>query len=124
MSDSVTNTAVRLNQFGGREALTIETIAVPQPQDDEVLVRVAAASANPVDHKIREGKYPAYHEKDLPITLGRDLAGTIEAVGTRGHDMLSKGDPVLPSSARIAAPRPGSWWSRPSNWWPRPPRSI
>lgn len=95
MSDSVTNTAVRLSQFGGREVLTIETIAIPQPQHDEVLVRVAAASANPVDHKIREGKYPAYHEKDLPITLGRDLAGTIEAVGPRARDRLSKGDPVF-----------------------------
>lgn len=95
MTDSVTNKAVRLNRFGGRETLAIETIDIPQPQDDEVLVRVAAASANPVDYKIREGKYPAVKESDLPITLGRDLAGVIEAVGTRGHYMLSKGDPVF-----------------------------
>lgn len=95
MNDSVTNKAVRLNRFGDREVLAIETIDIPQPQDDEVLVRVVAASANPVDYKIREGKYPAVKEEDLPVTLGRDLAGVIEAVGTRAHYMLSKGDPVF-----------------------------
>ncbi len=94
MTDDV-NKAVRLNRFGGRDALSVETIDIPQPQDDEVLVRVAAASVNPVDFKIRQGKYPAVKEDDLPITLGRDLAGTIEAVGTRAHYMLSRGDPVF-----------------------------
>lgn len=89
------NTAVRLKRFGGREVLEVEAIDAPQPVDDEVLVRVVAASANPVDYKIREGKYPVYKESDLPITLGRDLAGVIEAVGTRAHDMLSQGDPVF-----------------------------
>lgn len=87
--------AVRLTHFGGVEALSIESGAIPEPHDDEVLVRVAAASVNPVDYKIREGKYPAVQEKDLPVILGRDLAGTIEAVGTRAHYMLSKGDPVF-----------------------------
>ena len=90
-----TSRAVRLSWFGGPDALMIDPSEVPQPQDDEVLVRVAAASVNPVDYKIREGKYPAVQEDDLPIILGRDLAGTIEAVGTRAHYMLSKGEPVF-----------------------------
>ena len=90
-----TSRAVRLSWFGGPDALMIDPSEVPHPQDDEVLVRVAAASVNPVDYKIREGKYPAVQEDDLPIILGRDLAGTIEAVGTRAHYMLSKGEPVF-----------------------------
>ncbi|WP_294393334.1 NADP-dependent oxidoreductase [uncultured Sphingomonas sp.] len=86
---------MRLSWFGGSDALMIDPSAIPQPQDDEVLVRVAAASINPVDYKTREGKFPAVQEDDLPIILGRDLAGTIEAVGTRAHYMLSKGEPVF-----------------------------
>ncbi len=90
-----TSRAVRLSWFGGPDALMIDPTAIPQPVDDEVLVRVAAASVNPVDAKIREGKFPPVSEDDLPIILGRDLAGTIEAVGTRAHYMLSKGEPVF-----------------------------
>jgi NADPH:quinone reductase-like Zn-dependent oxidoreductase len=90
-----TSRAVRLSWFGDRDALMIDPSQIPQPQDDEVLVRVAAASLNPVDYKTQEGKYPAVQEDDLPIILGRDLAGTIEAVGTRAHYMLTKGEPVF-----------------------------
>jgi NADPH:quinone reductase-like Zn-dependent oxidoreductase len=90
-----TSRAVRLSWFGGSDALMIDPSEIPQPQDDEVLVRVVAASLNPVDYKTRDGKFPAIQEDDLPIILGRDLAGTIEAVGTRAHYMLSKGEPVF-----------------------------
>ncbi|QJU59251.1 NADP-dependent oxidoreductase [Sphingomonas sp. AP4-R1] len=90
-----TNKAVRLSWFGGLEALQIDPVAIPQVQDDEVLVRVAAASINPVDYKTRDGKFPPVTEDKLPLILGRDLAGTIEALGTRAHSMLSKGDPIF-----------------------------
>lgn len=90
-----TSRAVRLSWFGGTDALMIDPSEIPQPVDDEVLVRVKAASVNPVDYKIRQGKYPAVSETDLPIILGRDLAGTIAALGTRAHYMLSVGEPVF-----------------------------
>lgn len=89
-----TSRAVRLSWFGGPEALQIDPVAIPRPQGDEVLVRVAAASVNPVDYKIREGKFPPVGEDKLPIILGRDLAGTIETAGT-GASALSKGDAVF-----------------------------
>lgn len=90
-----TSRAVRLSWFGGPDALMIDPCEIPQPKDDEVLVRVVAASLNPVDLKIRAGKNNRVTETDLPIILGRDLAGTIAALGTRAHYMLSVGEPVF-----------------------------
>lgn len=87
--------SVRLHAFGGPEVLQVEPVPIPQAKDDEVLVRVAAASINPVDYKTREGEFPPVGEDALPVILGRDLAGTIEAVGTRAHYMLRKGDAVF-----------------------------
>ncbi len=89
------STSVRLHAFGGPEVLRVEPVPIPQAQDDEALVRVAAASINPVDYKTRAGEFPPVSEDKLPVVLGRDLAGTIEAVGTRAHYMLRKGDPVF-----------------------------
>lgn len=90
-----TGRAVRIAAFGGPDMLRVEEVAIPQAVDDEVLVRVHAASVNPVDGKTRAGEFPPVAEADLPVTLGRDLAGTIEAVGTRAHYMLSHGDKVF-----------------------------
>ena len=90
-----TSKAVTLKRFGGPEVLSVEAVPIPQALDDEVVVRVAAASLNPVDYKIRQGGYPLVTADKLPIVLGRDLAGTIETCGTRAHYMLAKGDPVF-----------------------------
>jgi NADPH:quinone reductase-like Zn-dependent oxidoreductase len=73
--------AVRMREFGGPEVLVVESIDVPQPADDEVLVRVYAASVNPVDYKIRSGKYPAVKKEQLPIVPGRDVSGIVERRG-------------------------------------------
>ncbi len=70
--------AVRLQSFGGPEVLKIEQVEVPEPKAGEVLVRVKAASVNPVDYKIREGHFPKVTQRDLPMTLGRDVCGVIE----------------------------------------------
>ncbi len=88
------NRAVRIHRFGGPDVLQIEDVPVPEPQDDEVVVRVHAASINPVDYKTREGSYPAVKEDQLPVILGRDLSGTVELLGTRAHT-LKKGDPIF-----------------------------
>ena len=90
-----TGRAVVLDRFGGPDAMRVGAVPIPVPRDDEVLVRVAAASVNPVDGKIRDGGYPLVTAADLPRVLGRDLAGTIEAVGTRAHYMLARGEAVF-----------------------------
>lgn len=72
---------VRIHAFGGPEVMRIEAVETPQPQDDEVLIRVHAASVNPIDYKIREGGFPPVTAQQLPKILGRDIAGTIERCG-------------------------------------------
>jgi NADPH:quinone reductase-like Zn-dependent oxidoreductase len=73
--------AVRIHSFGGPEVLQLDEIAPPMAADGKLLIRVMAASVNPVDYKIRQGGYPKVTEADLPITLGRDVAGTLETAG-------------------------------------------
>ena len=53
---------------------------VLQRDEVEVLVRVAAASVNPVDWKTAAGEYPPKGADQLPFALGRDLSGRIEAL--------------------------------------------
>jgi NADPH:quinone reductase-like Zn-dependent oxidoreductase len=70
--------AYRIHRFGGPEVFEAEQTEVPEPSANEVLVRVLAASVNPVDIKTREGKYPLVREESLPYTLGRDFVGVVE----------------------------------------------
>lgn len=88
-----TTRAVRIHRFGGPDVLQFDDLPMPQPQDDEVVVRVHAASVNPVDYKTRAGEYPMVKADALPVVLGRDLAGVVELCGTRAHT-LKKGDPI------------------------------
>jgi NADPH:quinone reductase-like Zn-dependent oxidoreductase len=74
-------TAVRIHEFGGPEVLKIESIPVPIPAYDEVLIEIHAASVNPVDYKTRAGHYPVIKREDLPITMGRDVSGTVTQCG-------------------------------------------
>ncbi len=85
--------ALRIHNFGGPEVMRIEDTPVPQAKDNDLLVRVHAASVNPVDAKTREGKFPAVGRDKLPLTLGRDVAGTIETVG-RSVQGFQRGDGI------------------------------
>ena len=71
--------AMRIHEFGGPEVLRVEEVPVPQPQADEVLIKIHAASVNPVDYKTRAGKYFMVKSADLPVTLGRDFCGVVES---------------------------------------------
>ena len=68
--------AVRIHEFGGPEVLRVEDVPIPQPQGDEVLVKIHAASINPIDYKTRAGMMPSLK---LPMTLGRDFSGVVES---------------------------------------------
>jgi NADPH:quinone reductase-like Zn-dependent oxidoreductase len=113
--------AIRIHKFGGPEVLEDDVLPVPEPQGDEILVRVEAASVNPVDYKTREGKFPKAPDDALPITLGRDLSGVVEAVGT-GASKVTKGQPVFAllgydrgAYAQHVVLKPGEWAPKPDN---------
>jgi NADPH2:quinone reductase len=71
--------AVRIHEYGGPEVLVYEDVPIPEPGSAQILVRVEAASVNPVDVAVRENRFPT--PKKPPKTLGSDGSGTVEAVG-------------------------------------------
>jgi NADPH:quinone reductase-like Zn-dependent oxidoreductase len=71
--------AARILQFGPPNVITIDDLPRPEPAPGQLLVRVKAAGVGPWDALVREGK-SALHQS-LPLILGSELAGTVEAVG-------------------------------------------
>lgn len=86
--------AVRIHQFGGPQAMNLEEIERPVPAPDEILVKVYASGVNPVDVVVREGKDATLrYNLTLPMTLGWDVAGTVEEWGEEVTG-FQKGDAV------------------------------
>lgn len=85
--------AVVVERFGDPEVLAVGGRPVPQPLPTEVRVRVAAAGVNPVDWKTRAGAGMA-GVLELPVVLGWDVAGVVDAVGT-GVTRFRVGDRVF-----------------------------
>src|ERR1700736_2837460 len=90
---SQTMKAVRIHNYGGPEVLKYEDAPRPEPQADEVLVRVHAAGVNPIDWKVREGHMKDFWPHKLPLILGWDLSGVVEELG-RGVSRFKIGDEV------------------------------
>ncbi len=68
--------AIRIIKFGSAADLRLEEVQLPNPGPNDVLVRIAAASINPSDLKNVQG---FMHQTALPLTPGRDFAGTVTA---------------------------------------------
>ena len=85
-ADKPSMKAIVYRCYGGPEVLKLENIAKPIPADDRVLVKVLAASVNPLDWHYMQGK-PYVMRPGSGIgaptsaRMGSDFAGTIEAVG-------------------------------------------
>lgn len=84
--------AVRVHQFGGPEALVFEEVPRPVPGAGQVLVRVWAAGVGPWDAWVRAGQ--SVIPQPLPLTLGSDISGIVEAVGP-GVSGFRPGDAVF-----------------------------
>src|SRR5687767_10542638 len=90
---SKTMTAVRIHEFGGREVLKVEQAPRPMPGEGELLVRVYAASVNPVDWKIRKSGARGWLDVKTPYVPGFDVSGVVESVGA-GVTRFKSGDAV------------------------------
>ncbi|MFJ6759659.1 MULTISPECIES: NADP-dependent oxidoreductase [unclassified Streptomyces] len=93
--------AIVVNGWGGPENLVEREIERPEPDRNEILVRVHAAGVNPADWKTRaSGGLITWGE--IPI-VGWDVSGTVEAVGP-GVTLYAPGDEVygMPSFPRQA----------------------
>jgi NADPH:quinone reductase-like Zn-dependent oxidoreductase len=86
--------AIVVHQYGGPEVLKFEDYPDPVPGSGEVLVRVAAASVNPIDYKRRAGLTKDFYPLQFPGLIGVDIAGTVFKLGP-GVDGFSVGDQVF-----------------------------
>jgi NADPH:quinone reductase-like Zn-dependent oxidoreductase len=86
--------AVVLPEYGPPSAFQLRTLPDPTPAANEIAVRMAGASVNPVDWKQRGGAYHKYMPLELPAVMGRDASGTVTAVGP-GVTAFAVGDRVL-----------------------------
>lgn len=78
--------AVVINEYGGKEKLAEAKVSLPELGADQVLVKVAATSINPIDWKLREGYLKQMFPWPFPIILGWDVAGEIVEVGQKVKD--------------------------------------
>ena len=73
--------AVLLTAYGDVDRLQLRDVPEPTAGPNEIKVRMAGASINPIDWKLRSGAYHAHMPMQLPAILGRDASGTVVAVG-------------------------------------------
>ena len=85
---------IQYHQYGGPEVMRLENFEPAPPGAGEVLVRVRAAGANPMDFGIRAGRMKMVTGRSFPRAMGYDFAGVVEAVGDR-VTRLHVGDEVL-----------------------------
>ena len=74
--------AIVIENYGGADVLQYKDVQVPSIKESEVLVRIHAASVNPIDWKIREGLAKSFIPVSFPFIPGCDFSGTIERVGS------------------------------------------
>jgi NADPH:quinone reductase-like Zn-dependent oxidoreductase len=111
--------AIRIHEYGGPEQLRYEDAPTPEAASGQVLIRVHAASVNPIDYKIAASAFRQFMPLDLPWVPGGDFSGVVEAVGP-GVTGVNPGDAVYGDSpgggayaqfvaapAATIAPKPG-----------------
>ncbi|WP_330213274.1 NADP-dependent oxidoreductase [Pseudomonas sp. Z18(2022)] len=94
--------AVLIRAYGGADAAQVAEIEKPEPALGQVLVRVRAAGVNGIDWKVREGLVRSAFTLPLPIVLGAEMAGVIEAVGA-GVTRFRVGDRVMGAMGELGA---------------------
>ncbi|WP_051239977.1 alcohol dehydrogenase catalytic domain-containing protein [Pontibacillus halophilus] len=83
--------AMAINEAGSLDNLSLTEVREPEPNGDELRVRMYATGLNPVDYKLVEGGHPEWSYPHVP---GLDGAGIVDAVGSEVED-VHVGDRVL-----------------------------
>jgi len=69
--------AASIDGYGRDQILRVRDFPAPKPGLADILVRVHAASVNPIDFKLRDGKLRVLRPYRFPLTLGHDCAGAM-----------------------------------------------
>jgi NADPH:quinone reductase len=77
MESNANMKAIQVRQVGGPEVMEVVELPVPQPKENEAVIKLAASGVNFIDCYFREGRYKAH----LPFVPGQEGAGTVTAVG-------------------------------------------
>ncbi|HEU5237215.1 MAG TPA: NAD(P)-dependent alcohol dehydrogenase [Pyrinomonadaceae bacterium] len=93
--------AIVYHDYGSADVLKVEEAEEPTPKDDEVLIKVRAASVNPLDWRLMKGKpyFIRMTSRLLKMKTGRpgvDVAGEVQAVG-RNVTQFKTGDAIFGS---------------------------
>ncbi|MDH4104842.1 MAG: NADP-dependent oxidoreductase [Gammaproteobacteria bacterium] len=97
--------AALIDRYGDNSRVRLADVPVPAVGHEDLLVKVHAASVNPVDTKIRDGKLKVLIRYRMPLVLGNDLAGTVTAIGP-GVTRFKVGDAIY---ARMDKQRIGAF---------------
>ncbi len=114
--------AIRFCEYGSPDVLKFEDVEKPAPNDDQVLIRVHAASLNFIDPGVMRGPWPlrlmSGLRKPEKTRLGTDVAGQVEAVG-KNVTLFKAGDEVFgaarPSLAEYVCARERALVIKPAN---------
>lgn len=93
--------AAQINEYGGPDKVVVQEIETPTPGERQILVKVHASSLNPFDTMVRSGMLQDAIPLTLPVTLGGDIAGEIEKLGT-GVDGFAVGDKIYGQANTVA----------------------
>jgi NADPH:quinone reductase-like Zn-dependent oxidoreductase len=85
---------IQYHQYGGPGVMLLEPYQLPAPRKREILVRVKAASINPLDWKLRQGFMKFLVRGSFPRAMGMDFSGVIQSIGPDVTD-VAVGEEVL-----------------------------
>lgn len=71
----------RFTEYGGPETQEFVELDEPQPGAGEILVQVRAAGVNPVDYKVRSGRFKDLAFRALPSEFGSEVSGVVAGIG-------------------------------------------
>lgn len=73
--------AFAMTSFGGNEVMKEINLEIPEPNENEVQVKIHYAGVNPIDWKTREGYMKNFYPHTFPMILGKDASGVVTKIG-------------------------------------------